>query len=138
MDDRNPEVAKVINIVKNSNSANDQAKIEEWELELKTCKHTENLVQENIQKITDKGKAHCNKCDLTTNLWLCMICGNLSCGRKNYDGSGGNNHAVDHFKETGHCLSVKMGTITPEGKASIHCYSCDEEVLDLKLQEHLS
>ena len=105
---------------------------------MKTCKHTENLVQEKVQKITDKGKAHCNQCDLSSNLWLCLICGNLACGRKNYDGSGGNNHGVEHFKKTGHSVSVKMGTITPEGKASIHCYSCDEEVLDTKLQEHLS
>ena len=31
-----------------------------------------------------------------------------------------------------------MGTITPEGTASIHCYSCDEEVLDPELSAHLS
>lgn len=30
-----------------------------------------------------------------------------------------------------------MGTITPEGTASIHCYAHDEEVLDKKLGEHL-
>jgi len=71
-------------------------------------------------------------------LWLCLVCGNLGCGRKNYDGSGGDNHGVEHFEQTGHSVSVKIGTITPEGKASIHCYKCDEEVLDNELARHLS
>jgi ubiquitin carboxyl-terminal hydrolase 5/13 len=35
-------------------------------------------------------------------------------------------------------LSLKLGTITSEGTASIHCYACDEEVHDEKLAEHLS
>lgn len=30
-----------------------------------------------------------------------------------------------------------MGTITPEGNASIHCYTCDDEVLDPELPAHL-
>lgn len=66
-----------------------------------------------------------------------MECGHLGCGRKNYDGSGGNNHGVEHFNATGHGVNVKIGTITPEGKASIHCYKCDEEVIDLELAAHL-
>lgn len=40
-----------------------------------------------------------------------MICGNLGCGWKFYDGSGGNNHGIQHFKESGHPISVKLGTI---------------------------
>lgn len=80
-----------------------------------------------------KELAHCNECDLSTNLWLCLHCGHLGCGRKYYDGSGGNNHAVDHGKDKGHPVVVKMGTITPEGGASIHCYACDDEILDENL-----
>ena len=34
-------------------------------------------------------------------------------------------------------MNVKIGTITPEGKASIHCYKCDDEVLDNDLAAHL-
>jgi len=66
-----------------------------------------------------------------------MSCGYLGCGRRNYDGSGANNHAVDHSQSTGHHVVCKLGTITPEGGASIHCYSCDEERIDTKLGEHL-
>lgn len=78
--------------------------------------------------------AKCEDCDLCTNLWLNLCDGHIGCGRKNWDGSGGNNHAIDHFKATGHGLCVKLGTITAEGKASVHCYKCnDEEVLDNNL-----
>ena len=69
-----------------------------------------------------------------------MHCGHLGCGRRYHDGSGANNHAVDHGKATGHPVVCKMGTITPEGSASIYCYGsidgchgCDEEILDKKL-----
>ena len=33
---------------------------------------------------------------------------------------------------------VKLGTITADGKASVHCYKCDDEVLDPMLSQHLS
>ena len=32
-----------------------------------------------------------------------------------FSGTGGNNHAVDHYNETKHPLAVKLGTITTEG-----------------------
>ena len=82
--------------------------------------------------------ASCSKCDLKSNLWLCMTCGHLGCGRRYYDGSGGNNHGVEHWETTGHGVALKLGTITPEGSASIHCYKCDDDVLDDKLAEHLA
>lgn len=44
--------------------------------------------------------AKCNSCDLSNNLWLCLTCGSLGCGRKNYDGSGGNGHGMEHFELT--------------------------------------
>ena len=43
-----------------------------------------------------------------------------------------------HFQESHHAVSLKLGTITPEGSASIYCYSCDEDVLDENLGAHLS
>lgn len=56
----------------------------------------------------------CAKCDKTENLWLNLTDGMILCGRKNWDGSGGNNHAVEHYKETGYPLAVKLGTITSD------------------------
>ena len=80
----------------------------------------------------------CAICDLRSGLWLNLTDGFVGCGRKNYDGSGGNNHAIDHFKETGFGVCVKLGTITPDGKASVHCYKCDDEVVDPELAAHLA
>lgn len=75
---------------------------------------------------------------MSVNLWLCLSCGYLGCGRKYHDGTGGNNHAVDHSKLNKHGVVVKLGTITPEGTASVYCYTCDEEVVDEFLVEHLN
>jgi ubiquitin carboxyl-terminal hydrolase 5/13 len=118
-------------------SAFNDSTVQEWELELASCAHTKNLDQSTSSRIADKSMAHCGDCDLKQNLWLCMACGHLGCGRKNYDGTGGNNHAVDHAKSSHHPVVCKLGTITPQGTASIHCYDCDDEVLDDKLGEHL-
>lgn len=52
------------------------------------------------------------ECPKRDNLWLNLSDGSLLCGRKNWDGSGGNGHALDHFKRTSFPLAVKMGTIT--------------------------
>ena len=30
--------------------------------------------------------------------------GSINCGRKNFDGTGGNNHAVDHYNQTNYPL----------------------------------
>jgi len=67
-------------------------------MELQACEHTLTLDQTGVRKIEAKSIAHCEECELKTNLWLCLACGHLGCGRKNYDGSGGNNHGVEHFK----------------------------------------
>ena len=45
---------------------------------------------------------------------------------------------MEYYEKTGHSVNVKIGTITPEGKASIHCYKCDDEVLDNDLAAHLA
>uniref|UniRef100_A0A8C8DZ67 Ubiquitin carboxyl-terminal hydrolase n=1 Tax=Oryzias sinensis TaxID=183150 RepID=A0A8C8DZ67_9TELE len=65
--------------------------------------------------------------------WRCEVL----CGRRYFDGTGGNNHALLHFQETGYPLAVKLGTITPDG-ADVYSYDEDDMVLDSKLAEHLS
>jgi len=67
-----------------------------------------------------------------------MICGNLGCGRQQYGGIGGNGHALKHYETTGHAVSCKLGTITPEGSADIYCYDCNDSKLDNHLAEHLN
>ena len=37
--------------------------------------------------------------------------GSINCGRKNFDGSGGNNHAVDHYAQTNYPLVIIFNSI---------------------------
>jgi ubiquitin carboxyl-terminal hydrolase 5/13 len=137
LDHSNEKISPMVDSILLAQSAFDQSAVEEWELEINPCEHTLTLDQTGSSKIAEKVIAHCNECELKSNLWLCLTCGHLGCGRQNYDKTGGNNHGVEHFEKTGHGVNVKIGTITPEGKASIHCYKCDEEVIDNDLAAHL-
>nr|CAH0100310.1 unnamed protein product [Daphnia galeata] len=80
----------------------------------------------------------CSKCDKTENLWLNLSDGTLLCGRKFFDGTGGNNHALEHYQATGYPLAVKLGTISGDGKADVYSYAEDDMVEDPYLKQHLS
>ncbi|XVF78034.1 hypothetical protein PTKIN_Ptkin14bG0095800 [Pterospermum kingtungense] len=81
----------------------------------------------------------CAKCDKTENLWLNLTDGMILCGRRNWDGTGGNNHAIDHYKETGYPLAVKLGTITADLEAAdVFSYPEDDSVIDPLLAQHLA
>ena len=101
-----------------------------WENQIIQCEHTITLAQsETAPKLEKKCKisfhhipnpialAHCSDCELNANLWLCLTCGHLGCGRKNYDGTGGNGHALAHADSSHHHVVCKLGTISPEGTA---------------------
>ncbi|VDK20723.1 unnamed protein product [Taenia asiatica] len=79
----------------------------------------------------------CHKCDLTTNLWMNLTDGTISCGRRFWDGSGGNNHAIEHYERTKYPLAVKLGTITPNS-AEVFSYAEDDMVTDPLLAQHLA
>ncbi|KIV99373.1 uncharacterized protein PV09_08918 [Verruconis gallopava] len=46
----------------------------------------------------------CSVCKSDQNLWICLICGNVGCGR--YDSA----HAFAHFEETGHAYAMDIAT----------------------------
>lgn len=46
----------------------------------------------------------CSVCDCTDDLWICLICGYVGCGR--YKGG----HAKDHWKETAHSFALELET----------------------------
>lgn len=77
-------------------------------------------------------------CNLKENLWLCLECGNLGCGRSQFGGVGGNSHALAHSDLTSHAVAVKLGSITADGSADIYCYTCNEERIDPDLGPHLA
>ncbi|XP_022218161.1 ubiquitin carboxyl-terminal hydrolase 5 [Drosophila obscura] len=110
-----------------------------WDGEVRQAsKHAENLQQLNNGKRIPPSGWKCEKCDLTNNLWLNLTDGSILCGRKFFDGSGGNEHAVEHYRVTNYPLAVKLGTITADGKSDVFSYPEDEMVIDPHLEKHLS
>ncbi|GAB1287455.1 Ubiquitin carboxyl-terminal hydrolase 13 [Apodemus speciosus] len=81
----------------------------------------------------------CARCDLRENLWLNLTDGSVLCGKWFFDSSGGNGHALEHYRDMGYPLAVKLGTITPDG-AVLNVYSFQEEgpVSDPHLAKHLA
>ncbi|BBN04669.1 BRCA1-associated protein [Marchantia polymorpha subsp. ruderalis] len=49
-------------------------------------------------------KSTCSICDTSENLWICVICGFVGCGRYQ------EGHAINHWKETQHCYSLELET----------------------------
>ncbi|KAJ3212556.1 hypothetical protein HDU82_000495 [Entophlyctis luteolus] len=132
-----PNLAALLKSVVEATSSQKKSDIQAWEEVITDCEHTRNLVQTAAKKLEPSSLACCNSCDLKQNLWLCLTCGNLGCGRQQVGGLGGNGHGLAHFDESLHPVSVKLGTITPEGGADIYCYICNEERLDPLLGNHL-
>nr|XP_014100223.2 ubiquitin carboxyl-terminal hydrolase 5 [Bactrocera oleae] len=110
-----------------------------WDGEVRqVSKYAESLIQlDNGKKIPPSGWK-CEKCDLTNNLWLNLTDGSILCGRKFFDGSGGNDHAVEYYREMGYPLAVKLGTITADGKSDVFSYPEDDMVIDPHLEKHLA
>jgi len=70
--------------------------VKAWELENKFCEHSRNYPG-GLKKVFAQELKKCSECDLKSNLWLCLECGNVGCGRKYHDGTGGNNHGISHY-----------------------------------------
>lgn len=115
-----------------------QEEVKAWEQEFTECEHTLCLQQESSKQIPSQDLGQCSMCGLKENLWLCLECGNLGCGRAQFGGVGGNSHGLAHAKSSSHGVAVKLGSITPEGSADVYCYRCDEERVDSELAKHLA
>ncbi|KAI0204581.1 ubiquitin-domain-containing protein [Astrocystis sublimbata] len=46
----------------------------------------------------------CTVCDCTEDIWICLICGNVGCGRYK------RGHAKEHWKNTAHTFSLELST----------------------------
>ncbi|KAF5392582.1 hypothetical protein D9757_002232 [Collybiopsis confluens] len=130
--------SSLVSSVMQSLSSARQSEVQAWEEDILACEHTLTLDQLSNEPIPASGLAHCASCNLKENLWLCLTCGSLGCGRQQFGGVGGNGHGVAHFDQTQHPVSVKLGTITPEGNADIYCYACNDAKLDPALSAHLA
>ncbi|WPG97565.1 Hypothetical protein R9X50_00034200 [Acrodontium crateriforme] len=54
--------------------------------------------------VDEQAEALCSVCAATANLWICLICGNIGCGR--YDSA----HAYAHYEATSHCYAMDINT----------------------------
>ncbi|PWY65651.1 ubiquitin C-terminal hydrolase, partial [Aspergillus heteromorphus CBS 117.55] len=131
-------LAAVIDGVMTAMTFSKREEVKAWEQEFIPCKHTISLIQWDSRNIESKDFIQCSMCNLKENLWLCLECGNIGCGRSQFGGVGGNSHALAHSDNQSHSVAVKLGSITAEGSADIYCYTCNEERTDPNLATHLA
>ena len=87
--EKNEQLKSLVTSVLNAASESEKSGIKAWEEEILPCEHTLTLQQFPGVKIVDSSLKKCSQCDLSSNLWLCLTCGNLSCGRKEAGGNAG-------------------------------------------------
>jgi Zn-finger in ubiquitin-hydrolases and other protein len=85
----------------------------------------------------------CASCGLRGNAWLNLTDGAVHCGRRQYDGSGGNGCALKNASANKSTLVVKLGTVRVDLSArlifaDVFSYARHDEVLDPKLALRLA
>ncbi|PKY02666.1 RING and UBP finger domain protein [Aspergillus campestris IBT 28561] len=69
------------------------------------CRYTQDDIRHTLPSaFSEDDPAQCNVCHSELNLWVCLICGAVGCGR--YDGA----HAFAHFQETSHAFAMDLST----------------------------
>ena len=130
------DVVKIVNSVILHAGMTTQQDVKAWQLDtdeaIVVSKYAADLpfVDNGVMIDPNPASWKCEKSGATDNLWLNLSDGFIGGGRKNWDGSGGSNGALDHFQETGekHPLTVKLGTITADlDSADCYSYAKDED-----------
>lgn len=115
----NSQVRLAVDAVIMNVGAEKKEQVAAWTADTKcVSKHAMELKQLDNGVIVSPSGWKCEKCDKKDNLWLNLTDGLILCGRKNWDGTGGNDHAVNHYSVTGYPLAVKLGTITADLEAA--------------------
>ncbi|KAJ5097567.1 hypothetical protein N7456_008288 [Penicillium angulare] len=138
VDETSGNLPAVINGIMTAMTFSKREEVKAWEQEFIPCEHTISLVQQQTEDAQSKDSSQCSSCNLKENLWICLECGNIGCGRSQFGGTQGNSHALAHADASSHPVAVKLGSITAEGSADIYCYSCNEERTDPELANHLA
>lgn len=70
------------------------------------CRYTQDDVRRSSQPAAPSlsDATECSVCHSELNLWVCLICGNVGCGR--YDGA----HAFAHYRDTAHAFAMDLAT----------------------------
>ena len=82
------------------------------------CRYSQTLLSSHPSSMASSRSSHsipfadpssssysvCSCCSSTTNLWICLICGNIGCGRY------GQAHAQAHYQNTTHLYALELET----------------------------
>jgi BRCA1-associated protein len=69
------------------------------------CRYTQDDITKRTNNFFDPdAPSECSVCHAEANLWICLVCGSIGCGR--YDGA----HAFEHFKQTGHSFAMDIAS----------------------------
>ncbi|KAL0213012.1 hypothetical protein RCL1_006638 [Eukaryota sp. TZLM3-RCL] len=125
-----PPLSQIVSIVMSSASAQQkQTSLLMQEGLPKPCPHLR-LPSKNDSLIKFDGHK-CRDCELSSNLWLCLSCLDLNCGRSQAFIEG-NGHALNHALTRQHHVAVKFGTLSRKSNGILtgegYCYACDDTV----------
>lgn len=129
-------VSQSVDSIVNHVGMSTQQNVKEWQMDqddLPVSKYANDdlpFVNNGVMIDPSPSSWKCQKSGATENLWLNLSDGYIGGGRKNWDGSGGSNGALDHFQETHqqYPLVVKLGTITADlDTADCYSYAPDED-----------
>lgn len=62
------------------------------------CRYTQ------LSLVSNPKEHRCSTCESTDDLWICLICGNVGCGRYT------NGHASSHYLDTEHLYALELNT----------------------------
>lgn len=122
----NQQTEEQIKQLINANSQDTKQEIQAWQQEILPCEHTIEFVQTPIDNL-DLTQCGFPGCGLTENLWICLTCGKLGCGREQFGGVKGNSHALNHFNTSNHPIAVKLGSLSKD-VTDVYCYKCNDEI----------
>ncbi|KAJ3427126.1 brca1-associated protein [Anaeramoeba flamelloides] len=95
---------EVVNIPYNWNVEKQFSKRGKWEgNRCEVCEHCKEFSKEHTE-FKKFLTINCEYCSSKNDLWVCLICGTIGCGRHN----GG--HAYQHFQQTSHYFTMELST----------------------------
>lgn len=70
-------------------------------LQINSRMHQQQQQQESSLETIEQ----CMSCSASSDLWVCLVCGNIGCSRYAPE-----QHSLKHFVETGHCFAMEVAT----------------------------
>lgn len=68
------------------------------------CRYSNSSINPLALRDPSNSQDSCSICGGDQNLWICLICGSIGCGRYN------SKHAIQHYETTNHCFAMDIST----------------------------